>query len=107
MKIKLNEINSFKRELHVAVPWDDLKDNYNQTFNKYMSNYLELTQLSDGTIVLRRSDDHDNPIVKIEFSNESKDFLNGEELAVAKEMIRAGIESVSGNAIDFDDFFIS
>ena len=39
MKIKLNEINSFKRELHVAVPWDDLKDNYNQTFNKYMSNY--------------------------------------------------------------------
>ena len=72
-----------------------------------MSNYLELTQLSDGTIVLRRSDDHDNPIVKIEFSNESKDFLDGEELAVAKEMIRAGIESVRGNAIDFDDFFDS
>ena len=72
-----------------------------------MSNYLELTQLSDGTIVLRRSDDHDNPIVKIEFSNESKDFLDGDELAVAKEMIRAGIESVSGNAIDFDDFFDS
>jgi hypothetical protein len=23
---------------------------------------------------------------------------------VAKEMIRAGIESVSGNSIDFDDF---
>ena len=72
-----------------------------------MSNYLELTQLSDGTIVLRRSDDHDNPIVKIEFSNESKDFLDGEELAGAKEMIRAGIESGSGNAIDFDDFFDS
>ena len=29
-----------------------------------MSNYLELTQLPDGTIVLRRSDDHENPIVK-------------------------------------------
>jgi len=72
-----------------------------------MSNYLELTQLSDGTIVLRRSDDHDNPIVKIEFSNESKDFLDGEELAVAKEMIRAGIESVSGNAIDFDDLCLN
>ena len=51
-----------------------------------MSNYLELTQLPDGTIVLRRSDDHEHPIVKIEFS---------------------GIESVSGNAIDFDDFFDS
>ena len=57
-----------------------------------MSNYLELTQLQDGTIVLRRSDDHENPIVKIEFSGESKEFLNGEELSVAKEMIRAGIE---------------
>ena len=72
-----------------------------------MSNYLELTQLPDGTIVLRRSDDHENPIVKIEFGKESKDFLNGDELAVAKEMIRAGIESVSGNVIDFDEFFDS
>jgi hypothetical protein len=72
-----------------------------------MSNYLELTQLPDGTIVLRRSDDHENPIVKIEFSRESKEFLDGQELVVAKEMIRAGIESVSGNAIDFDDFFDS
>ena len=72
-----------------------------------MSNYLELTQLQDGTIVLRRSDDPENPIVKIEFSVESKEFLNGEELSVAEEMIRAGIESVSGNSIDFDDFFDS
>ena len=61
--------------------------------------------IPDGTIVLRRSDDHDNPIVKIEFSNESKDFLQGQELSVAKEMIRAGIESVSGNVSDLDEFF--
>ncbi len=72
-----------------------------------MSNYLELAQLPDGTIVLRRSDDHDNPIVKIEFSGESKDFLQGQELNIAKEMIRAGIESVSGNVTDFDDFLES
>ena len=70
-----------------------------------MSNYLELAQLPDGSIVLRRSDDHDNPIVKIEFSKESKDFLRGQELSVAKEMIRAGIESVSGNVNDLDEFF--
>ena len=70
-----------------------------------MSNYLELAQLPDGTIVLRRSDDDKNPIVKIEFSRESKDFLQGQELTVAKEMIRAGIESVSGNVSDLDDFF--
>ena len=69
-----------------------------------MSNYLELTQLPDGSIVLRRSDDHENPIVKIEFSSESKEFLNGAELSVAKEMIKAGIESVSGNVSDLDEF---
>ena len=74
-------------------------------YMKETSNYLELAQLSDGSIVLRRSDDHDNPIVKIEFSKESKDFLQGQELTVAKEMIRAGIESVSGNVSDLDDFF--
>ena len=72
-----------------------------------MSNYLELAQLPDGTVVLRRSDDHDNPIVKIEFSGESKDFLQGQELNVAKEMIRAGIESVRGNVTDFDEFLES
>ena len=70
-----------------------------------MSNYLELAQLPDGSIVLRRSDDHENPIVKIDFSKESKEFLQGQELAVAKEMIRAGIESVSGNVNDVDEFF--
>ena len=70
-----------------------------------MTNYLELAQLTDGSIVLRRSDDHKNPIVKISFSQESKDFLQGQELTVAKEMIRAGIESVSGNVSDLDEFF--
>lgn len=72
-----------------------------------MSNYLELAQLPDGTIVLRRSDDPSNPIVKIEFSGDSKDFLKGQELSVAKEMIKAGIESVSMNVGDFDDFLDS
>ena len=39
MNIKLNEINSFKRELYVTVSWDDLENNYNEAFNKYMSDY--------------------------------------------------------------------
>ena len=34
---------------------------------KESSNYLELAQLPDGSIVLRRSDDHDNPIVKAQY----------------------------------------
>ena len=32
-----------------------------------MTNYLELAQLSDGSIFLRRADDKDNPLVKIHF----------------------------------------
>ena len=39
MNIKVNEINSFKRELCVSVAWEDLKDSYDKAFNKYMSNY--------------------------------------------------------------------
>ena len=72
-----------------------------------MTNYLELAQLSDGSIVLRRSDDKDNPLVKIHFSKESMDLLQGQQLHIAKEMIRAGIESINGDLKDFDDFFDS
>ena len=72
-----------------------------------MTNYLELAQLSDGSIVLRRSDDKDNPLVKIHFSKESMDLLQGQQLHIAKDMIRAGIESINGDLKDFDDFFDS
>ena len=34
-------------------------------------------------------------------------ILDEKELSVAKEMIRAGIESVSGSVSDFDEFFDS
>ena len=54
-----------------------------------------------------RSDDKENPLVKIKFSGESKQLLQGQELHIAKEMIRAGIESISGNVSDFDEFFDS
>ena len=39
MKITLNEINSFKRELCVTVSWDNLENKYNEAFNKYILNY--------------------------------------------------------------------
>ena len=69
-----------------------------------MSNYLELAQLPDGTIVLRRSDAKDSPLVKIEFSGDVKSLLNGMEFDVAKEMIRAGIETLNGSTMDLDEF---
>ena len=49
-----------------------------------MNNYLELAQLSDGTIVLRRSDDKENPLVKIKFSGESKQLLKDKNFILPK-----------------------
>ena len=47
-----------------------------------MSKYLELVEVSEGVVVLRRSDQKDAPLVKIEFSSEVKTLLNGMELSL-------------------------
>ena len=62
-----------------------------------MSKYLELVEISEGVIVLRRSDAKDSPLVKIEFSGDVKSLLNGMEFDVAKEMIKAGIETLNSD----------
>ena len=67
-----------------------------------MSKYLELVEISEGIIVLRRSDAKDSPLVKIEFSGDVKSLLNGMEFDVAKEMIKALIISfATSNSIPF------
>jgi len=66
-----------------------------------MSKYLELVEVSEGVVVLRRSDQKDAPLVKIEFSSEVKTLLNGMEFDVAKEMIKSGIETLNSD-IDVD-----
>lgn len=38
MKIELIEINSFRRELSVIVPWTDLEDDYKNEFEHWLSN---------------------------------------------------------------------
>ena len=58
---------------------------------------LELVEISDGVIVLRRSDTKEAPLVKIEFSKEVKNLLNGMEFDVAKEMIKSGIETLNSD----------
>jgi|TARA_X000000950_G_scaffold82822_2_gene104190 hypothetical protein len=60
-----------------------------------MSKYLELVEISEGVVVLRRSDSKDAPLVKIEFSPDVKTLLNGMEFDVAKEMIKSGIETLN------------
>ena len=37
MKIELIEINSFRRELHVIVPWNSLEQDYNDEFERHRS----------------------------------------------------------------------
>ena len=71
------------------------------TSYKHMSKYLELVEVSEGVVVLRRSDQKEAPLVKIEFSAEVKTLLNGMEFDVAKEMIKSGIETLNSD-IDVD-----
>tara|TARA_B100000886_G_scaffold330389_1_gene280781 strand:- start:553 stop:894 length:342 start_codon:yes stop_codon:yes gene_type:complete len=68
-----------------------------RAYYKIMSKYLELVEISEGVIVLRRSDNKNSPLVKIEFSEEVKKLLNGVEFDVAKEMIKSGIESLNAD----------
>lgn len=58
-----------------------------------MVKYWEILQLSDNTFVLQDSDESDNPVVKIEFSEETKNALQEQLPEVARAMISAGMES--------------
>ncbi|TDT39292.1 hypothetical protein DES49_2210 [Halospina denitrificans] len=57
------------------------------------TSFLEIVQLPTGEFALRRSDDENTPLVRIRFSQEAKDMLQDNDLAVAKAMITAGIEA--------------
>ena len=56
---------------------------------------LEIVELSDGEIVLQRADDDNGPLVTIRFSEESRLYLMGNGLEVARAMIQAGIQSAA------------
>ena len=59
-----------------------------------MSKYLELVEISDGVIVLRRSDSKESPLVKIEFSKPSLKYMTLTGIIVAKD-IHQVLETVS------------
>lgn len=67
------------------------------------SPFLEIVELANGKVVLRRSDDDGEPLVVIEFSADAKDFLNGHHIDVAKAMISAGMQ-MAGQVVDEDEF---
>lgn len=58
------------------------------------STFLEIVELEDGRIVLRRSEE-EAPMVTLSFSGEAREFLQGRYVDVARVMFQAGLEAAS------------
>jgi hypothetical protein len=56
---------------------------------------LEIVDLGDGEVVLQRVEDESEPLVSIQFSDESNAYLMGNNLEIARVMIQAGIEAAA------------
>lgn len=56
---------------------------------------LEIVELSDGEIVLQHAEGENGPLVTIRFSEESRLYLMGNGLEVARAMIQAGIQAAA------------
>ncbi|MEM6544777.1 MAG: hypothetical protein AAF680_07720 [Pseudomonadota bacterium] len=58
---------------------------------------LEIVDLGEGEIVLQRADDEGQgePLVTIQFSEESRVYIADQGLEVAKAMIQAGIQAAA------------
>ncbi len=53
---------------------------------------IELVQLANGDIVLRNSDNPDDPLVIITISDQVDDLMPMDKIDIAQSMIEAGIE---------------
>ncbi|MCR8921760.1 hypothetical protein NO559_03190 [Dasania sp. GY-MA-18] len=62
------------------------------------SSVLEIIELANGDIVLKRAEHGDDALVTIRFSDEAKAFIDDGTIDVAKAMIQAGIEAASAIA---------
>ena len=59
------------------------------------SSILEIVELANGDIVLRRAGDEGKALLKIEFSDEARQYLPSGRLEVARVMIHAGIQAAA------------
>ncbi|GAA6130460.1 hypothetical protein [Halopseudomonas sabulinigri] len=66
------------------------------------SPFLEIVELDNGKVALRRSDEEGEPLLVIEFSVDAKDYLQGNYIEVAKAMISAGMQ-MAGQMMDEDE----
>lgn len=73
------------------------------------SAFLEIVELPDGRIVLRRAEE-DTALVTLTFSSEARGFLKARYIDIAKEMFHAGLlaaghlaEETEEDEVDEDD----
>jgi len=66
------------------------------------TSFLEIVELSDGEIVLQRTDEDAPPLVSIRFSEESRFYMMDSGLEVARAMIQAGIQAAASIAEQAD-----
>ena len=53
---------------------------------------IELIKLENGEIALRNSDEPDEPLLTISFSEQIRGFLQTDQLEVARAMVEAGMD---------------
>lgn len=67
------------------------------------TSFLEIVELPDGRIALRRADDEEELVI-LDFSESAKEFLQGYHIEVAKAMLSVGVQMAGRLASgDFDD----
>lgn len=55
------------------------------------TSFLEIVELPDGSIVLRRAED-EAVLVTLDFSDDAKVFLQGQHVEIAKAMFTVGVQ---------------
>ncbi|MCQ4264345.1 hypothetical protein CXK91_00245 [Stutzerimonas stutzeri] len=55
------------------------------------TSFLEIVELPDGRIVLRRAEDEE-VLVTLDFSKDAKLFLQGQHVEIAKAMFNVGVQ---------------
>ena len=63
------------------------------------TSFLEIVELSDGTIVLRNPDTEES-LVTLEFSKNAKNLLQGRYTETAKAMLNIGVQIMAGGLVD-------
>lgn len=56
---------------------------------------LEIVDLGDGEIVLQRSGADNEPLVRVQFSEETREYLVDNSLEVARAMFQAGLQAAA------------